>query len=589
MPATHRRARRALLLLALLLLALPAVAQPAAPEGPVQPDPADIDAASRVLDLTLTQAERDSLQQDLAEQLDSFRRLRALVPDNAVAPAVRFDPLFWRPGAARELAAAAALPDADPVWELPAQVARPADPAELAWLSVGELAALLRAGEVTSVELTRLALARLEEHDPQLHCVITRLEDRALEHARRADREAAAGHWRGPLHGIPCGVKDLLAIPGHRTTWGATPYQDQQRPELATVCRKLEEAGAVIVAKLTLGALAWGDVWFGGMTRNPWNPEQGSSGSSAGSASAVAAGLVPFAIGTETWGSIVSPSTRCGVTGLRPTFGRVSRHGAMALSWTMDKIGPIARSAEDCAMVLEAIMGPDAHDPTVIAAPFRPHAAAADLASIRVGYVADLFEPVDQEPAIGDDDAGEDEAAGNADAAARALDRAVLDVLREAGCELIPVSLPERDPYPLGIILSAEAAAAFQDLTLSGRDDELVRQIRAAWPNVFRAAQFIPAVEYLQANRQRLLLMQDFDRVFTEVDVYVTPSFGGGGLLMTNLTGHPQLVVPSGFLPDGAPHSISFVGDLFGEAALVAVAREYQRRTAWDEARPPGF
>jgi Asp-tRNA(Asn)/Glu-tRNA(Gln) amidotransferase A subunit family amidase len=261
----------------------------------------------------------------------------------------------------------------------------------------------------------------------------------------------------------------------------------------------------------------------------------------------------------------------------------------MALSWTMDKIGPIARSAEDCAMVLEAIMGPDAHDPTVIAAPFRPHAAAADLASIRVGYVADLFEPVDQEPAIGDDDAGEDEAAGNADAAARALDRAVLDVLREAGCELIPVSLPERDPYPLGIILSAEAAAAFQDLTLSGRDDELVRQIRAAWPNVFRAAQFIPAVEYLQANRQRLLLMQDFDRVFTEVDVYVTPSFGGGGLLMTNLTGHPQLVVPSGFLPDGAPHSISFVGDLFGEAALVAVAREYQRRTAWDEARPPGF
>ncbi len=581
MPATLRRTRRALVLLALLLLALPAVAQPAAPEGPVRPDPADIDAASRVLDLTLTEAERDSLQQDLAEQLDSVRRLRALVPDNAVAPAVRFDPLFWRPGAARELAAAAALPDADPVWELPAPAARPADPAELAWMSVGELAALLRAGEVTSVELTRLALARLEEHDPQLHCVITRLEDRALEHARRADREAAAGHWRGPLHGIPCGVKDLLAIPGHRTTWGAAPYQDQQRPELATVCRKLEEAGAVIVAKLTLGALAWGDVWFGGMTRNPWNPEQGSSGSSAGSASAVAAGLVPFAIGTETWGSIVSPSTRCGVTGLRPTFGRVSRHGAMALSWTMDKIGPIARSAEDCAMVLEAIMGPDAHDPTVIAAPFRPDRAATHRERLRVGYLADLFEPEGGERDADGDGAPNDPGL--------ALDRAVLDVLRDAGHELIPVALPDRDPYPLSLILTAEAATAFQDLTLSGRDEELVRQIRAAWPNVFRAAQFIPAVEYLQANRQRLLLMRDFAAIFAEVDVYVTPSFGGGGLLMTNLTGHPQLVVPNGFLPDGSPHSISFVGDLFGEAELVAVAAAYQARTRWDQERPPGF
>jgi Asp-tRNA(Asn)/Glu-tRNA(Gln) amidotransferase A subunit family amidase len=400
--------------------------------------------------------------------------------------------------------------------------------------------------------------------------VVTLLEERALTRARQADRELAAGRWRGPLHGIPCGVKDLLSIPGQPTTWGAAPYRDQVRDELATVVARLDSAGAVIVAKLTLGALAWGDVWFGGTTRNPWNLEQGSSGSSAGSASAVAAGLVPFAIGTETWGSIVSPSTRCGTTGLRPTFGRVSRHGAMALSWSMDKIGPIARTAEDCAMVLDAIRGPDGHDPTVVDAPL-PVRPEVDPASLRVGYLAALFEDGD------DDDPG------------RALDRAALDVLREAGFELVPVALPERDPYPLASILSVEAAAAFEELTLSGRDDELTRQIRNAWPNVFRAAHFVPAVAYVQANRQRLLLMQDFADLFQGLDVYVTPSFGGGGLLMTNLTGHPQLVVPNGFTGEGAPHSISFVGDLHAEAALVAVARAYQDRTDWHRQRPPGF
>ena len=557
------------IIVALVLLPL-FVAAGDQPDDQAISDQAIADAAT-VVGLEFTGAERDSLAGDLDDARQSYQALRENLADNAVAPALRFDPLFWQPGYALELSRAAAAPDARPRWTFDDDVKRPGDPAELAWMTVGELASLLRSGQTTSVELTRLALDRLRRHDDQLHCVITLLEDRALEHARRADQEAAAGQFRGPLHGIPCGVKDLLSIPDHPTTWGAAPYRDQTRPELATVCRRLDEAGAVIVAKLTLGALAWGDVWFDGMTRNPWNLEQGSSGSSAGSSSAVSAGLVPFAIGTETWGSIVSPSTRCGVTGLRPTFGAVSRAGAMALSWSMDKIGPITRSVDDAAMVLDAIMGTDGLDPTVIDAPFRPD--TAPLATIRVGYLADLFEVVGDE----DDDPG------------LALNRAVLDVLRDAGLELVPVRLPDRDPYPQAIMLSAEAAAAFQELTLSGRDDLLVRQIRNAWPNVFRAAHFIPAVEYLQAARQRLLLMRDFEALFAAVDVYVTPSFGGAGLLMTNLTGHPQLVLPDGFLPDGSPHSVSFVGDLFGEAELVAVARAYEELTSWQQERPAGF
>ncbi|MDY0109468.1 MAG: amidase [Candidatus Krumholzibacteria bacterium] len=549
----------------------PSGAAPADTAGPAPLDDAAIVAASRVIDLELTRSERDSLRQDLAEQREAYALLRAALVDNATAPALRFDPLFWQPGAADSLAGAARAPEAQPVWRLADRVVRPRDAAALAWMPVADLAVLLRSRQVTSEELTRLALARLREYDPQLRCVVTLLEDRALARARQADGELDRGLWRGPLHGVPCGVKDLLAVPGYRTTWGATPYSEQTRPELATVVAKLDTAGAIVVAKLALGALAWGDVWFGGMTRNPWNLEQGSSGSSAGSAAAVAAGLVPFAIGSETWGSIVSPATRCGVTGLRPTFGRVSRHGAMALSWSMDKLGPIARTVEDCAIVLDAIRGPDGLDPTVIDAPL---ALRPDLApgTIRVGYLADLFA----------DNAGSGDPSRN-------LDRAALDVLRAAGFSLIPIALPAREVSPLGLILSVEAAAAFQELTLSGRDDLLARQIRNAWPNVFRAAAFIPAVEYIQANRQRLLLMRDFAALFDDVDVYVTPSFGGSGLLMTNLTGHPQIVVPNGFSASGAPRSLSFVGRLFGEAELVAVARAYQDRTDWHRRRPEGF
>jgi Asp-tRNA(Asn)/Glu-tRNA(Gln) amidotransferase A subunit family amidase len=440
----------------------------------------------------------------------------------------------------------------------------PDDLEDLAFWSVRDLAELIRTRQVTSAQLTRMYLERLKKHGPTLECVITLTEQRALESAARADAEIAAGRYRGLLHGIPYGAKDLLAVEGYKTTWGAEPYRDQMIDETATVVKKLDEAGAVLVAKLTLGALAWGDVWYGGMTKNPWNLEQGSSGSSAGSASSTSAGLVAFAIGTETWGSIVSPCTRCGVTGLRPTFGRVSRTGAMALSWSMDKIGPICRTVEDCAIVFDVIRGPDGADPTIVDAPFR-YRFDEDIHALRIGFLPEDFER---------------------DNYYQESDSIALDVLREMGIDLIPISLPDYPIYPLGIILSAEAAAAFDELTRSGRDDLLVRQIRNAWPNAFRTARFIPAVEYIQANRIRSMIMKEMEAL--EVDIYVSPSFGEN-LLLTNLTGHPCVVLPNGFDKEGGPVSITFIGRPFEEGKLLAFARAYQERTGFHLKHPPRF
>jgi Asp-tRNA(Asn)/Glu-tRNA(Gln) amidotransferase A subunit family amidase len=499
------------------------------------------------------------MMDDLEDNLESYQKLRGVNIDNSVPPSLQFNPVpvgmmfetERRPLRASE----------------PAAVNMPDSIEDLAFYSVRDLSALIRARKVSSVALTEMYLDRLKRFGPKLECVITLTEDLAIKQAKRADEEIAAGKYRGFLHGIPYGAKDLLAVRSYKTTWGAEPYKDQTIDADATVVKKLEEAGAVLIAKLTLGALAWGDVWYGGKTRNPWHLEQGSSGSSAGSASATAAGLVAFAIGTETWGSIVSPSTRCGTTGLRPTYGRVSRTGAMALSWSMDKIGPICRAVEDCALVFDAIMGPDGVDQTLVDLPFN-YDPEIHLSDLRIGYLQSLFEE---------------------DYPFKETDAATLETLKELGANLIPIELPE---YPVGamaFVLSAEASAAFDELTRSNRDDLLVRQIKNAWPNVFRSSRFIPAVEYIQANRVRHAVIQDMEALMSMVDVYVAPSFGGSNLLLTNLTGHPCVVLPNGFNEKGSPVSISFIGKLYDEATVLAVAKRYQDATDFDEKHPAMF
>ncbi len=509
----------------------------------------DVRGAEVLIGLHFSDAKVDSMLDGLNDNLGSYRGLRSVPLPNSVSPALMFNPIppgFRFEKIRRPIKAGA-----------PRTVSLPKDPEDLAFYSVGQLAALIKSRKLTSVQLTKMYLERLKKYGPQLQCVITLTEDLAMDQARKADEEIAAGNYRGPLHGIPYGIKDLLSTRGFKTTWGAMPYKDQTIDEDATVVQRLREAGAVLVAKLSMGALAWGDVWFGGKTRNPWNPKQGSSGSSAGSAAATAAGLVGFAIGTETWGSIVSPSTRCGVTGLRPTFGRVSRSGAMALSWSMDKIGPICRTVEDCALVLDAIRGPDGKDASVIDAPFN-YSPGIVLQKLRIGYLKADFDS--------------DKANGKNDAAA-------LDVLRRLGAKLIPLSLPRYPVDALSIILSAESAAAFDELTRSGRDDLMVRQIKNAWPNVFRTSRFIPAVEYIEANRIRSLVIREMARMMDSIDVFVAPPFAGENSLVTNLTGHPCVVVPDGFNEGGMPTSIVFVGRLFGEATLLAVAKKYQDAT----------
>jgi Asp-tRNA(Asn)/Glu-tRNA(Gln) amidotransferase A subunit family amidase len=517
----------------------------------------NIVGAEKIVGLEFTQAERDSMLQDLIDNLQSYLALRGVEIPNSIPPAMEFDPIpvgFKIDKEERSFVASKAR-----------KLERPANLEELAFWPVRDLAEIIRTKKVSSTELTKMYLERLKKYGPKLECVINITEERALDHARRADEEISKGKYRGLLHGIPYGAKDLLAVKGYKTTWGAMPYKDQTFGEDATVIRKLDDAGAVLVAKLTMGALAWGDVWYGGMTRNPWNLEQGSSGSSAGSASATAAGLVAFAIGTETWGSIVSPSTRCGDTGLRPTYGRVSRTGAMALSWSMDKIGPICRTVEDCAIVFDAIRGADGADQTLIDAPFN-YDPKVDFKKLRIGYLKKLFEE---------------------DYDNKTNDAATLAKLRELGCELVPIELPDYPVDAIAFILSAEAAAAFDELTRSGRDDLMVRQTRDAWPNVFRASRFIPAVEYIQANRLRYLIIQDMQKL--DVDVWLSPSFGGSNLLLTNLTGHPCVVLPNGFDEKGSPTSVTFLGRLFGEAKLLAVAKTYQDATDFHLKHPPLF
>ncbi len=519
----------------------------------------DVAAAERLFGLDFTDAERDSMLDDLASYLESYEQIRSVPLANSVPPSLLFNPLpvgFVLPSGESKL-----------IVNPPDRTRVPENLEELAFYTVRDLAELIRTKKITSTQLTKMYIGRLKEHGPRLECVVTLTEELALKQAAKADEEIANGLYRGYLHGIPYGAKDLLAVRGYKTTWGAEPFKTQKIDDTATVVKKLEEAGAVLVAKLTLGALAWGDVWFGGKTRNPWDLEQGSSGSSAGSASATAAGLVAFSIGTETWGSIVSPSTRCGTTGLRPTFGRVSRAGAMALSWSMDKIGPICRTVEDCALVFNTIRGTDGIDQSVLDAPFV-YDFRVDLGHLKIGYLKSEFDE---------------------DYPGRERDEAVLTELQELGARLIPIDLPEFPTSSMAFILGAEAAAAFDELTRSNRDDLLVRQIKNAWPNVFRSSRFIPAVEYIQANRLRFDVIQRMFHVMADVDVYVSPTFGGDNLLLTNLTGHPSIVLPNGFRDNGTPTSITFVGNLFDEATLLAVASAYQRITDYHNQHPPMF
>jgi Asp-tRNA(Asn)/Glu-tRNA(Gln) amidotransferase A subunit family amidase len=535
---------------------------------------ATIREAEVLAGLDFTPEQRAMMLQGLRTQRDRYLALREVEIPNSVPPALHFDPV--PPGMNLPAGPSRVTPS------VPAELPGAGEAVSLAYASLSELGALLRSGRVTSVQLTRLALDRLRRHDRELECVVTLLEERAMAQAESADDALARGEDRGPLHGIPWGAKDLLAVSGAPTTWGAMPYRDQHLDDDATAVRRLDEAGAVLVAKLTLGALAQGDVWFGGRTRSPWDLEQGSSGSSAGSAAAVAAGLVPFAIGSETLGSIVSPASRCGVTGLRPTFGAVSRHGAMALSWSMDKLGPLTRSVEDAVLVFQAIRGPDGRDPTVREAAFQWDGPEL---SRRLGPPATEGPRVPEGLRVGILEGGWESEGEEGE-----LDRAALAALRALGVDPTPVSLPSTVPLAsLRSILTAEAAAAFDDLTRSGRDELLVSQGPGAWPNTFRTARFIPAVEYIQANRARSLLMEEMDRLFQQIDVLVAPSFATDLLLSTNLTGHPAVVVPSGFRRDGTPVSLTFVSGLFREADAARLAFLWQATTPHHRARPPRF
>jgi Asp-tRNA(Asn)/Glu-tRNA(Gln) amidotransferase A subunit family amidase len=570
-----------------------------------------IDQAAIIADVPIPADARDAMLGSLNDFVDGYDAIHDLHLPNSVAPALDFNPA----------PSSATVPVATlPMRLSPASVIGtrdvPRNIEDLCYATVRHLSALIQHRKISSAALTDMYLARLARLDSTLHCVITLTADRARAQAGEADRDIAAGKYRGPLHGLPWGAKDLLAVKGYPTTWGAGGFEHQVIDEDATVVQRLDAAGGVLIAKLTLGALALGDVWYGGITRNPWKTEQGSSGSSAGPASATAAGCVAFSIGSETLGSIASPSTRCGCTGLRPTFGLVPRTGAMALSWSMDKLGPICRSVEDCAIVLDAIHGPDGHDRTVRPGAFNWN-ASLDWRTLRVGVLeADFAAPPipplmrhDTATTAGtDDDRKRRETEERQQAASRVhadYDRkyamAGLEKLRAMGVRLTPVELPKLPWTAMRAVLLAEAAASFDELTRSGRDKLLTSQGPNDWPNSFRTARFIPAVEYIQANRARMMGIQQMAEIFDRFDVVVAPTFSVQ-LVVTNLTGHPALILPNGFRGDdapaysaepgaeyggpGTPVSLTFLGPLHGEAKLLAFARAYQDATGFHEKHP---
>ncbi len=500
--------------------------------------------------------------------LRNYESLRELKLGNSVPPAFVFNPVL--PGVK--------LPtEKKPFKMTKVKVAVPKTDEDLAFLPVTHLAKLIEKREVKSIDLTKLYLERLKKYDPVLHCVVTLTEELALKQAAKADEEIKAGNYRGPLHGIPWGAKDLLYVKGYKTTFGASPFKDQVVDMDASVYTKLTETGAVLMAKLTLGALAQGDRWYGGQTKSPWDPTnqtQGSSGSSAGPSSATAAGLVGFSIGSETRGSIMSPASRCGVTGLRSSYGRVSRYGAMALSWTMDKIGPICRTAEDCAVVFRTICGLDGKDNTLIDVPFNWN-AAADVKKLRVGYVKAAFEGE-----IPDNPENPERAQRQREM--RKFDEEALRVIRSLGINLKPIELPKMTTDAIDFVLTAEAAAAFDDLIRSDKLDLMSAEPeRSSWVGSFRLHRFVPAVEYIQANRARYRLMEEYAALFAGLDLFV-----GSALSATNLTGHPEISIPHGFDSKGQPTSLRFTGKLFGESEILLMSHAFQKKTDHHLKRP---
>jgi Asp-tRNA(Asn)/Glu-tRNA(Gln) amidotransferase A subunit family amidase len=520
-----------------------------------------IQKTASLYDLEFSNAEADSLLDNLNNYTQIIKGMHKTLPTNDIPYPFAFNPLPY--GVIKQrMNQTVSLP-------IRADIRLPKNKNDLAFYSIPELAGLIKSKQITSVELTKFFIDRLKKWGDTLECVISLTEDTAMAQARRADEEIKNGKYRGLLHGIPYGLKDLFAVKGYKTTWGSTPYKDQVVDEDSYVYKRLRAAGAVLCAKLSLGALAFNNKWFGGETKNPWNLKQGSSGSSAGSAASVVAGLLPFAIGTETLGSIVSPSTRCGATGLRPTFGSISRSGAMVLCWSLDKAGPICRSAEDCAVVFNYIHGTDGKDYGSVDKNFN-YDGFVDFKKLKIAYAENYFKRL----------------------AADAPERKVLEVYKSLGADIKAVDFPDSSVYPvnlISIILNAESAAAFDELTRTNRDDLIERQDKGFWPNSFRAARLIPAVEYINANRYRYNLCKAVNDFMKDYDVVIVPSFAGRQLAITNLTGHPVVVMPMGFNQNGSPLSITLIGNLYDEATILAAAKAFQDKTDHNKKHPEKF
>ena len=519
-----------------------------------------IETAEKLAALHFTPVKRDSMASVLSDRIKTYNYIHAQNLTNDMPLPLWFNPVL--PGMT--------IPRKQmPVqFNVPDEVKLPADRNQLAFYSIPQLASLIKHKKISSEQLTRFYIDRLKKYGPGLHCVIELTEELAIRQAKKADAEIAAGKYRGPLHGIPYGIKDLFAVEGTHTTWGTPPYKDQMIHQTAFVAKQLENAGAVLVAKLSLGELAEDDVWFGGLTRNPWDSTKGSGGSSAGSSSATSAGLVPFAIGTETYGSIVDPSMRCGVTGLRPTYGSIARTGGMTLAWSSDKIGPICRSAEDAAIVFYFIHGADQDDASSISRAFN-YKGSVDIKKLKIAYISNYIDTLPE----------------------NSPEKRTLATLREMGVHPVPLFFPDslHGDEMLSLIVCAESAAAFDLLTRSSADDQMVQQNKDRWPNTFRAARFVPAVEYLNACRLRYQIMKKMDPLIDSYDVIITPPETGDQLAITNLTGNPSVTLPNGFLPNGMPSGITFIGKHFDEATLLAFAKVYQEHTGFHLKHPPAY